>query len=97
MDRLDMSAEPWTVKDEVIEYLESWDCEPTVDNMSRVISEWISNLRSQIGEEAHKRAALYVTDLTGMTWEEQDAWATRRIKELEDCLKEIGGRNMQVQ
>ena len=89
---LDMSGEPYSIKNEVAEYLESWDCPLTKDNISRVLSEWINNLRSSIGEEAHRRLALYVDDLTGMTWEEQDERSLKKIRQCEDYLKEIGGR-----
>ena len=84
-------VQTYTIKDEVTEYLESWDCPVTKDNICRVLSEWISNLKSHIGKEAHEREALYVEDLTGMTWEEQDAYALEKIKRCEEYMKELCG------
>ncbi len=89
---LDMSGEPYSIKNEVAEYLDSWDCPLTTDNISRVLSEWIDNLKGFIGEEAHRREALYVEDLTGMTWEEQDAQHLKKIQQCEEYLREIGGK-----
>lgn len=72
---------------EVIDYLKSWDVKPTKENMRRVLEQWISNLYSQIGTEAHEHAlACGVEDLTGLTWEEQDIQALRQIGKYKRCL-----------
>ena len=87
---LDMSEQPYSVYEEAKEYLESWDCPVTRDNIIKCVTEWRDNLRSQIGEEAHKRSlALGIVDDTGMSWEEQDRYAIRQAARYEAYLKKI--------
>jgi hypothetical protein len=76
---------------EVVEYLESWDCKVTKENIKKVLDEWIDNLYSHVGIEAHKHSlACGVVDETGMTWEEQDAQYLQQIDRYKKCLIEIG-------
>jgi transcription initiation factor IIE alpha subunit len=77
---------------EVIEYLESWDCKPTKENIKKVLNKWIENLYSHVGIEAHKHLlACGIIDNTGMTWEEQDMQYLQQIDIYKKCLIEIGG------
>ena len=75
---------------EVIDYLESWDIEPTKEKIKRVLNNWIENLYSHVGVEAHKHEEECGTvDLTGMTWEEQDAQMLKQIESYKKCLATI--------
>ena len=66
---------------EVIDYLESWDIEPTKEKIKRVLNNWIENLYSHVGVEAHKHEEeCGIDDLTGMTWEEQDIQMLKQIE-----------------
>ena len=65
----------------------SWDAEISYDMFKGEIVSRINNLRSHIGSEAHiKERELGIIDVTGMTWEEQDKFATQQIKEYEQLL-----------
>lgn len=76
---------------EVIEYLESWDCKPTKENIKKTLERWIQNLYSHIGIAAHKyEQELGIVDETGMTWEEQDLLHFQQIDRYKKCLMEIG-------
>lgn len=75
---------------EVIEYLESWDCEPTKENIIKTLRKWIENLYSQIGKAAHEHLlACGIIDKTGMSWEEQDMQMLKQIEKYKQCLVEI--------
>lgn len=75
---------------EVIEYLESWGCKPTKENIKRTLNEWIKNLYSHIGVEAHRHSlSCGIVDETGMTWEEQDMQMLQQIKRYRQCLLSI--------
>lgn len=64
--------------------LEAYDCPITSDNIIQVVSGWAANLRSGIGEEAHRHLeSIGVKDMTGMTWEEQDARALAEAQKYE--------------
>ena len=85
-----MSANTKVVLSEVIEYLESYDMLPSTKNIKKVISEWISNLYSHIGAEAHKhQRELDVIDKTGMSWEEQDMQMLKQIQDYKEALVEL--------
>lgn len=72
---------------EAIDYLESWDIEPTKEKIKRVLNNWIENLYSHVGEEAHiHEVECGVEDLTGFTWEEQDIQILKQIEDYENCL-----------
>lgn len=76
---------------EVIEELESWDIEPTTENIKDMLHFWIKNLYSHIGEEAHEHSLTCgIIDETGMTWEEQDMQMLTQIMEYKKCLAELG-------
>lgn len=76
---------------EAIDYLESWDIEPTEEKIKRVLNKWIDNLYSHIGVEAHKHEEeCGIVDLTGMTWEEQDKQMLKQIESYKNCLVAIG-------
>lgn len=73
--------------EEVVEYLESWDVEPTEELIKQTLNKWIENLYSQIGAEAHKHLlACGIVDKTGMTWEEQDMQMLQQIDRYKKCL-----------
>ena len=73
--------------EEVKEYLESWDIKPTLENIKNVLNEWIKNLSSQIGEEAHKYLLdCGIIDNTKMTWKEQDSCTIQQINAYKKCL-----------
>lgn len=75
---------------EIIEYLDSFDCMPTKENVEKTLRKWIGNLRSQIGEEAHlHRLACGVIDETGMSWEEQDVLRLQQIQHYKECLMKL--------
>lgn len=75
---------------EVIEYLESCDCKPTIENIKRTLNKWIKNLYSHIGKETHKHLlGCGIVDETGMTWEEQDMQMLQQIKKYRQCLLSI--------
>ena len=76
--------------EEVIDYLECWDVNPTKENIKRVLNQWIENLYSHIGNEAHKHSLeCGVVDETGMTWEEQDRYMLQQIDRYKRCLAGI--------
>lgn len=80
------------ILEEVIEYLESCDCESTQENIKKTLNKWIQNLYSHVGIEAHKHSLSNgVVDETGMTWEEQDMQYLQQIDRYKKCLIEIGG------
>lgn len=82
---------------EVIEYLESWDVKPTQQNITQVLNEWIENLYSHIGAEAHKHSLeCGVVDETEMTWEEQDMYMLNQINKYKKCLKDLNGGKLNV-
>lgn len=65
----------------------SYDAPITYELFISTVKEYIKNLESHIGEEAHKKLKeLGVIDNTGMTWEEQDAQTGKQIKEYKDLL-----------
>ena len=69
--------------------MEMWACDVEIsyDFFKADIDRRIKNFESSIGEEAHKRLeAMGVNDLTGQTWEEQDAYALKRIEEYKELL-----------
>jgi len=75
---------------EVIEYLKSWDVTPTKENIKEVLTEWINNLYSHIGVEAHKNElALGIKDETGLSWEEQDNIMLSQIEDYKNALDEL--------
>lgn len=75
---------------EVIEYLESWNCKPTKENIKRTLWKWIENLYSQVGKDAHEHLlACGIVDKTGISWEEQDIQKIQQIKQYKQCLMEI--------
>lgn len=77
--------------EEVIEFLENWNVQPTKENIKKVLNQWIKNLYSHIGTEAHKHSSSCgIADQTGTTWEEQDAQTLQQIDSLKKCLVEIG-------
>lgn len=79
------------VMKEAVEYLESWDVKPTKENIKIVLNQWIKNLYSYIGIEAHRHLLVCgVVDKTEMTWEEQDAQMLQQIERYKKCLIEIG-------
>ncbi len=87
---LDMNGHPYSVYEEVKEYLESWDCPVTREQVIKIVSEWRDNLKSYIGKEAHQRLmALGVIDETGMSWEEQDNQSAKKIERYELYLSKI--------
>lgn len=76
---------------EAIEYLESWDVEPTMDLIKNTIIKWIANLYSHIGIAAHMQSCNSgVEDETGMSWIEQDMQMLKQIEEYNNCLAEMG-------
>lgn len=80
------------VIEEVIEYLESWDIEPTIDLIRSTLIKWITNLYSHVGIAAHAHSsACGVENRTGISWLEQDIQMLKQIEEYKKCLEEIGG------
>lgn len=76
---------------EAIDYLESWDIEPTKEKIKRVLNNWMENLYSHIGVAAHdNELKCGVEDLTGMTWEEQDIQMLKQIESYKNYLAAIG-------
>lgn len=72
---------------EAIDYLESWDIEPTKEKIKRVLNNWIENLYSHVGVEAHKHEKeCGIVDLAGMTWEEQDIQMLKQIESYKKLL-----------
>ena len=72
---------------EAIECLESYDIEPTMENIKKEIGQWIENLYSHVGIEAHKHAEnCGVVNETGMSWEEQDMLMLKEIERYKKCL-----------
>lgn len=52
------------------------------------INERISNLKSHMGEEAHRRESeLGIIDKTGISWEEQDRYTQKQINEYQRLLE----------
>ena len=87
---LDMSGQPYSVYEEAKEYLESWDCAITRDNIIKCVTEWKDNLLSQIGEDAHRRLQeMGIKDCTGLSWEEQDKSAKKHADQYDAYLKKI--------
>ena len=77
---------------EVIEELESWDIEPTKENMIWELNKWITNLYSHVGKAAHGREAeIGIIDETGIPWEEQDAQMLQKIETYKATIKKLGG------
>ena len=75
---------------EIIDYLENWDIEPTKDKIKKVLNDWIENLHSHVGAEAHRHEIeCGIDDLTGLTWEEQDAQMLQQIERYKKCLVTI--------
>lgn len=75
---------------EVIEFLESWDCKPTKEEMIKTLREWIKNLYSHIGVAAHEHSlACGIVDETGVSWEEQDMQMLQQIERYKKCIVEI--------
>lgn len=75
---------------EVIDYLESWDIKPTKEKMQSVLNDWIKNSYSHVGAESHRHEIeCGIEDLTGMTWEEQDAQMLQQIERYKKCLEVI--------
>lgn len=84
-----------SVLEEVVEHLESWDMKPTKENMKKVLSQWIDNLYSHIGKEAHEHSlACGIEDNTGMSWEEQDMYMLQQIDIYKRCLVELDKNNI---
>lgn len=76
---------------EAIDYLGSWDIEPTKEKIKRVLNNWIENLYSHVGAKAHKHEEeCGIVDLTGMTWEEQDIQMLKQIESYKNCFAAIG-------
>lgn len=74
---------------EAIDYLESWDIEPTKEKIKSVLNNWIENLYSHIGEAHKHEKECGIVDLTGMTWEEQDVQMLKQIESYKNCLTTI--------
>ena len=75
---------------EVVEYLYSWDIEPTKENIKRILNRWIKNLYSHIGIESHQHSlSCGITDQTGLTWEEQDMQTLQQIETYKKCIEEL--------
>ena len=52
------------------------------------INECISNLKSHMGAEAHRRESeLGIIDKTGVSWEEQDRYMQKQIDEYQRLLE----------
>lgn len=72
------------------EELISWDCEPTRGNLILVFEEWINNLYTYIGEDAHRH--LYeLFGRTGIVWEEEDARILDKIELYKKCISLLRG------
>ena len=70
--------------------MELWagDAEISYELFIKEINERISNLKSHIGVEAHRREAeLGIIDETGMSWEEQDKYMQKEINEYQGLLE----------
>lgn len=80
-------------KEEAVLQLLSWDCPINAEMVKKVLKDWISNLKSHIGKEAHEYEARFVEDHTGMTWDEQDAQCKEQIGDYEEALKDIENGN----
>lgn len=75
---------------EVAEYLKSYDCKPSRENIIRTLNTWIKNLYSHIGPEAHKHSLeCGVVDKTGLTWEEKSILMLEQISDYKKCLLEL--------
>ena len=72
----------------------SRDIPITYEAFVNTVKEYIDNLRSHIGKEAHEQeAAMGVIDETGMTREEQDAACERQIREYKQLLEYLEDDN----
>ena len=79
-----------SVQYEVSSYLESWNIRFSNEAAVKVVREWIENLSSHCGADAHRTLEyLGVADETGMDWDEQDAWAREKIARYEDYLCDL--------
>ena len=73
---------------EAIEYLKSWDCKPTKENIKNTLKRWIDCAYSHVGNIAHERAMdMGVKDETGISWIEQDLLTFQQIRRYQECLK----------
>lgn len=65
--------------------------EPTKADIKNVLTEWIRNLASQIGEEAHAHSEACGISLDeDLTWEEHDRIVISQISEYTNCLLTLG-------
>ena len=63
------------------------DVSISYDAFIKEVKRIIENLKSYIGIEAHKKLEeIGVVDNTGMSWEEQDEYHQKQIKEYQDLL-----------
>ena len=66
----------------------SWDVEISYELFTKTLRDCIANLKSHIGEEAHRYLErVGVIDNTGLTWEEQDRNTQKEIERYEELLK----------
>jgi len=66
----------------------SWDAEISYELFTKTLRDCIANLKSHIGEEAHRYLeSVGVIDNTGLTWEEQDRNTQKEIARYEELLK----------
>lgn len=77
--------------EEAIEFLHSWDAEPTTENIKEVMKDWIRNLSSHLGNEAHDHMVSCGISLgEGWSWEEHDRQTLSQISEYTQCLLMLG-------
>ena len=84
------------IEETVIDIL-SWDGKVSYESIIQVLSGKISNLKSQIGEEYHKKLIAYgIKDETGMTWDEQDDQSRELINDYTNAITEVKKRNLDL-
>lgn len=65
----------------------SGDVAISLDVFKKTVTEYIFNLKSSLGKDAHIRLSdLGVVDETGLSWEEQDEQCKKQIMEYEALL-----------
>lgn len=65
----------------------SGDVAISLDVFKKTVNEYITNLKSYLGRDAHIRLAnLGVKDETCLSWEEQDEQCKKQIREYETLL-----------
>lgn len=88
--RIEMYESTDSEMNEVIEYLKSWDCKPTKENIANTLSRWMENLYSHVGKAAHEHEAkIGIKDETGISWEEQDLITLQQICAYKKCLSRL--------